>query len=141
MMDTVEIGPDLTVPMSELRVRFSRSGGPGGQHVNTSATRAEIYWSIPRSAALSEEQRERLLKRLASRLDSHGTLRIVADDTRSQRQNRVLALNRFRDVVAGALKRRRKRRPTRPTAAARERRMDTKRRRSDTKQQRRTPDW
>lgn len=137
MADLV-VTPELTIPDAELEVRFSRSGGPGGQHVNTSSTRAEVRWDLASSAALSEPQRERLLAALASRLDKTGALRVVAEDTRSQLGNRELALERLRDLVAAALKPRRVRRPTRPTASSRAERLDVKRRRSSVKSGRRT---
>lgn len=137
MADLV-VTPELTIPDAELEVRFSRSGGPGGQHVNTSSTRAEVRWDLASSAALSETQRERLLAALASRLDKTGALRVVAEDTRSQLGNRELALERLRDLVAAALKPRRVRRPTRPTASSRAERLDVKRRRSSVKSGRRT---
>lgn len=137
-MPDLVVTPELTIPEAELELRFSRSGGPGGQHVNTASTRAEVRWDVAASAALSEPQRERLLAALASRLDKTGALRVVAEDTRSQLGNRELALERLRELVAAALKPRRVRRPTRPTASSRAERLDVKRRRSTVKSGRRT---
>ena len=138
-MDDLFITPDLTVPAGELAVRFTRSGGPGGQHVNTSATRVELVWNVTASPVLSDTQRNRLTERLANRLDGEGNLRVVVDATRSQHDNRELALARLRTLVALALRPRRSRRPTTPTAASRERRLAHKRRRSETKRLRGTP--
>ncbi|HZA99025.1 MAG TPA: peptide chain release factor-like protein, partial [Gemmatimonadales bacterium] len=82
------ISPDLRVPLSELQYRTSRSGGPGGQHVNTSSTRVEITWNVANSPSLSPEQRTRLLQQLATRLDTDGQLRLVSSGTRSQLRNK-----------------------------------------------------
>jgi ribosome-associated protein len=127
----------LVIPPEELVVRATRAGGPGGQHVNTSSTRIEIVWNIDQSAALSEAQRARLRDKLSTRIDASGNLRVVAADSRSQRQNRDLAERRLTDIVRGALVVPKRRRPTRPTKASVEKRLDAKRRRSSTKQDRR----
>jgi ribosome-associated protein len=137
--DPLAISPDLQLPLAELEFRASRSGGPGGQHVNTSSTRVEVWWDVAGSPSLSEEQRARLLARLASRLDSSGRLRLVASGTRSQLRNREEATERLRQVVAAALVVPRKRKPTRPTRAAKAARLEAKRRRSATKRDRRPP--
>ena len=137
--DPLVISPDLQLPLTELEFRASRSGGPGGQHVNTSSTRIEVWWDLAGSPSLSEEQRARLLARLASRLDSSGRLRLVASGTRSQLRNREEATERLREVLAAALVVPRKRKPTRPTRAAKAARLESKRRRSATKRDRRPP--
>jgi ribosome-associated protein len=124
----------LTVPASELQWRFSRSGGPGGQHANTADTRAEVRFDVARSPSLGPRQRARLLERLGPEV------RVVADDERSQARNRALALDRLRSRLAAALRVERPRRATRPTAASRERRLDAKRRQSERKRMRRPPD-
>lgn len=129
------------IPLDEIEVKATRSGGPGGQHVNVTSTRVEVRWNPARSRAFSDEERERVLARLGARLDRRGWLRIAASDTRSQRQNRDLALERLARLVAGALKVPKKRRPTRPTAASREQRLSIKRRRADVKRERRKRDW
>lgn len=138
--DGITINARLTIPRGELVLRATRSGGPGGQHVNTSSTRIELTWSVAESPALTEEQRARLLTRLASRLDGEGRLRIVAQEERSQLQNREAAIRRFRDVVRRALVVPRTRKPTRPTAASKERRLQAKRERSDRKRERQRRD-
>lgn len=138
-MDDIVVSPELTIPAGELSERFSRSGGPGGQHVNVTASRVELLWSVAASAALTDAQRARLLAALASRLDGDGVLRIVVVATRSQQQNRALAAKRLAAVVAAALRPRKSRRATRPTAAAREERLAAKRRRGDVKRARQAP--
>ena len=103
--------------MAELEYRASRSGGPGGQHVNTSSTRVEVWWDVAGAPSVSEEQRALLLERLASRLDSAGRLRLVSGTSRSQLRNREDVTSRLRSVVAEALKVRKKRKATRPSKA------------------------
>ena len=135
----LSIIPGFQLPLSELEYRASRSGGPGGQHVNTSSTRVEVWWDVAGSAALSGDQRERLLQKLAPRLDSNGRLRLVSSGTRSQLRNREAVTERLRDVVAAALVLPKKRKPTRPSRAAKAARLDAKRRRAATKRERRAP--
>lgn len=127
----------VAIPASELTIRASRAGGPGGQHVNTSSTRVEVTWQVSASGALTPEARERLLSVLASRLDSTGTLRVVAADTRSQTQNRTLATERLAALVRQALVIPKARRATKPTRGSKEARLDTKKRRSAQKRDRR----
>lgn len=138
--DGVRINARLTIPRGELVLRATRSGGPGGQHVNTSSTRIELTWSVAESPSLTDAQRERLLDKLASRLDGEGRLRIVSQEERSQLRNREEAVERFREVVREALVVPRKRKPTRPTAASKERRLKVKRERSARKRERQRRD-
>jgi ribosome-associated protein len=133
----IVVNDTLSIPRAELEARASRAGGPGGQHVNTSSTRVEVRWNVRRSAALGDEQRARLEERLASRLDGEGTLRVVASDSRSQRQNRELAEVRLADLVRRALVVPKRRRPTKPSRAAKQARLDEKRKQSGKKTQRR----
>jgi ribosome-associated protein len=128
----LRITSTCVIPLSELRWRFSRSGGPGGQHANTADTRAEVVFDIASSPSLRPFQRERLLARLGSEV------RVVAADERSQARNRALALDRLRMRLADALHVEATRRPTRPTRASQQRRVDAKRRRSETKRLRRS---
>jgi ribosome-associated protein len=137
--DALEISPTLRLPLSELEYRASRSGGPGGQHVNTSSTRIEVWWDIAGSPSLDDAQRARLLSRLASRLDGSGRLRLVSAGSRSQLRNREDVTERLREIVAAALRVPPRRKPTRPTRAAKAARLATKRRRSATKRDRRRP--
>ena len=136
---TLEISPLLRLPLAELEYRASRSGGPGGQHVNTSSTRIEVWWDIAASPSLSEDQRARLLSRLAPRLAGSGRLRLVSAGSRSQLRNREEVTERLRDLVARALVVPKRRKPTRPTRAAKAARLEAKRRRSTTKRERRRP--
>jgi ribosome-associated protein len=138
-MGFLEVSPDLRVPLAELEFRASRSGGPGGQHVNTSSTRVEVTWDVAGSPALSEEQRQRLLVRLASRLDGTGRLRLVSSSTRSQLRNREDVTERLREVVAQALVVPKARKRTRTPRAAKAARLENKRRRAATKRDRRPP--
>jgi ribosome-associated protein len=130
------VSAELTIPRAELTFRASRAGGPGGQHVNTSSTRIELLWDLTHSSAVTDDMRTRLLEKLASRLDAEGMVRVVASDRRSQLQNRDAAAERLVDLVRQALVVRRKRRPTRPTAASREQRLAEKRHRGERKRDR-----
>jgi len=136
-VEDLVVTPELTIQGQELALRFSRAGGPGGQHVNTTATRVELVWNVAASTSLSEAQRARLLEALAGRLDASGTLRIVAGETRSQHENRDRALRRLVTLVAAALAPRKERRPTQPSAAAQAARLAKKRQRAETKRRRR----
>ena len=133
------INPFLRLPRTELDYRASRSGGPGGQHVNTSSTRVELWWDISGSPSLTAAQRARLLSRLRRRLDAAGRLRVVSSTHRSQLRNREDATDRLRQLVAAALVIPKTRKPTRPTAAAKAKRLEAKRRRAATKRERRPP--
>ena len=135
----LDIIPDLRLPLAELEYQASRSGGPGGQHVNTSSTRIEVWWDVAGSPSLSPEQRAQLLERLGARLDSTGRLRLVSSGTRSQLRNREDVTERLRSVVAAALALRKKRKPTKPSRAAKAARLEAKRRRAATKWHRRPP--
>ena len=133
----LEINADLSIPLSELTYRATRAGGPGGQHVNTSASRVEVVWDVAGSRALDDDQRQRLLSRLESRLDSEGKLRLVASDRRSQLQNKESATERLRDVVARALVVPKKRKKSGVPRVEKARRLEQKRRRSEIKSRRR----
>jgi ribosome-associated protein len=129
----------LEIPDTELIERFSRSSGPGGQSVNTTDSRVELSWDIANSAALDEVQRARLLSRLGHRLVD-GVLTIAASENRSQLRNRAAARVRLRNLVAEALEPPSPpRRATRPSRAAKARRLESKRRHSNLKASRRTP--
>jgi len=132
--------PPFVVPEAELDIRATRAGGPGGQHVNKASTRIEVVWDVAASPALSDAQRARLLATLASRLDGRGRLRVVADATRSQLRNRERAVARLHEIVRAALRVPRRRKPTRPSKAAVERRLEAKRQRGARKRGRRPPD-
>ena len=131
------VNESLSIPRSELDVRVSRSSGAGGQHVNKTSSRVEIFWSIRDSRALNEEQRQRLREKLAARMTSDGSIRVVASDMRSQTRNRELAEERLADLVRRALVVPKKRRATRPTKASKEARLESKKRHSTKKAERR----
>ncbi|HYI34893.1 MAG TPA: alternative ribosome rescue aminoacyl-tRNA hydrolase ArfB [Glaciibacter sp.] len=135
----LEVSPALTIPASELGWRFSRSSGPGGQHVNTSDSRVELSWNVAESAALSEEQRRMLVERLERRLIA-GVITVTASERRSQLRNREIALAKLADLVnAGLTPDAAPRRPTKPSRGSIRRRLAAKGQRSATKQQRRRP--
>jgi ribosome-associated protein len=135
----LEVTPALLLPLAELDYRATRAGGPGGQHVNTSSTRIEVWWDVRSSPTLTGEQRALVLERLATRIDGEGRLRIVASESRSQLRNREAATERLRELVASALAVRKPRKRTRPTRAAKAARLEAKRRRAATKRHRRPP--
>lgn len=138
---TLVISPRVHLAISECDVRATTGGGPGGQHVNRSATRVELRWRPSASdslrRALAPDHFERVLTRLHRRLDTDGTLRIVASEHRSQRRNRDAALERLATIIRVALPDPIARKATRPTRASVERRLDTKKRRSHVKRERR----
>ncbi len=136
----LDVVPGVAIPRVELEYRATRAGGPGGQHVNTSSTRIELLWNLSASIAVTDEQRERLRTRLGSRLDAEGRVRVVASDRRSQAQNKQAAEERLVALVAHALHIPKKRKPTKPTRGATERRLSSKKRQSDKKRDRRDLD-
>jgi ribosome-associated protein len=117
---------DFVIPQSELDVRATRSSGAGGQHVNKTSSRVEITWNVRDSKALSEEQRATLSERLASRISSDGSIRVVSSETRSQLRNRERAEARLADLIRRALTPRKKRKPTRRPRRADEARLASK---------------
>lgn len=134
----MRVGP-VDIPESELRWRFSRSGGPGGQSVNTTDSRVELVFDLASSSAVPPRLKERALRRLSKRLVD-GTLVVAASEYRSQLRNRESARARLRDTLERAFAPPPpRRRPTRPTRASKERRLSSKRRRSETKALRRRP--
>lgn len=135
-MDDLKISESITIPFGELAWTFSPSGGPGGQHANRSSTRAELRFDVGASRAFDDESRERLLAHLATA----GTVTVVVDETRSQWRNRQIARRRLADRIREVLKPDApKRRPTKPSRAARRRRADEKKARSQTKSLRKPP--
>ncbi|MDQ0819320.1 ribosome-associated protein [Arthrobacter sp. V4I6] len=135
----LEVSPALTIPTSELGWRFSRSSGPGGQHVNTTDSRVELSWNVADSAALSEDQRQMLIGRLGRRLIA-GVITVTASEQRSQLRNRETALAKLADVVAeGLAPEAAPRRATKPTRGSNRRRLAAKEQRAATKRQRQRP--
>jgi ribosome-associated protein len=121
------------IPVDELEWRFTGSGGPGGQHANTANTRVEVVFDIAGSPSLGPRQQARLLEALGP------SVRVVAADSRSQARNRQLALDRLRSKLADALRIPKDRRPTKPTKAAKERRLEAKHKRAEIKRGRQAP--
>ena len=139
--NVVAVNDSLSIPRGELDVRVSRSSGTGGQHVNKTSSRVEIFWNIRASSALTNEQRARLLDKLSSRVTTEGSIRVVASDLRSQSRNRDLAEQRLAELVRRALVVPRKRRPTKPSRAAKEARLESKKKHSNKKRERRGPSF
>ncbi|MGH2989832.1 MAG: alternative ribosome rescue aminoacyl-tRNA hydrolase ArfB [Solirubrobacterales bacterium] len=133
MEDPMVVTPEVSVPLTEIELRASRSSGPGGQHANVTASRVEASFDVEASGALTAAQKRRVVERAGPRLSA------VAQDARGQARNRELALERLRDRLAAALATPKKRRRTRPTRAAKERRLADKRVRSQRKRDRRRP--
>ena len=131
--ESIRVTRTVTLPVSEIELRFSRSSGPGGQHAQKSETRVEAILDVEASSALTEIQKARVVRKAGP------ILRSVAQDERSQARNRELAVERLVETLREALRVERRRRPTKPTAASRERRLEQKRRRGETKQLRRRP--
>ena len=130
----LHVAPGVAIPLDEVTVRASRSSGPGGQHANVTASRIEASFDVAASRALSDEQKQRVLAHCGPRVVA------VAQDARSQARNRDLALERLARRLEHALHVPKRRRPTRPTAASKRRRLDAKRRASERKRTRRRVD-
>jgi ribosome-associated protein len=124
----------------EFRFNTSRSGGPGGQHANKTETQVELRFNIPESQLLSEEEKQRLLKKLSSKLTKEGELIVTAESKRSQVQNKEEATEKFYSMVEKALKKRKKRIPTKPSRAAKKKRLEEKKKHSEKKAKRKPPD-
>ena len=131
--ESIRVTRSVALPRAEVVFRTSRSSGPGGQHAQKTETRVEAVFDVEASAALSEVQKRRVIGRAGP------VLRAVAQDERSQLRNRELALERLVGQLRAALKVERRRKPTKPSAAARERRLEAKRRRSELKRLRQSP--
>jgi ribosome-associated protein len=129
----MRVARGVDIPLEEIELRASRSSGPGGQHANVTASRIEAVFDVRASKALTEEQKRRIMARCGPRVTA------VAQDARGQSRNRELALERLRERLANALHVPRSRRPTKPTKASRERRLESKRRQSGRKAARRRP--
>jgi len=135
----LEVSPGLTIPASEMQWKFSRSSGPGGQHVNTSDSRVQLTWNIAESLVLGDDQREMLLTRLGRRLVA-GAITVTVSEQRSQLRNREAALGKLAEIVGSALAPPAVlRRATKPTRGSARRHLIAKKQRSATKQQRQRP--
>jgi ribosome-associated protein len=131
--ESIQVHNRLAIPVEEIGFRYSRSSGPGGQHAQKTETRVEALFDVDASETLSDGQKARLRRRVGP------VVRAVAQDERSQSRNRELALERLAAAIRAGLHVERKRRPTKPTAAARERRLEQKKRRGRAKKLRRPP--
>jgi ribosome-associated protein len=131
--ESIRVTRSVSIPSEEIELRVSRSSGPGGQHANTSETRVEAVFDVESSASLTERQKHRVVAKAGP------VIRAVAQDERSQARNRELAVERLVARLAAALHVERRRRPTRPTAASRERRLESKKRRAAVKRNRAKP--
>ncbi|MDQ2930974.1 MAG: aminoacyl-tRNA hydrolase [Gemmatimonadota bacterium] len=141
MSDALEVSDEVSIPRDELSIRASRSGGAGGQHVNTSSTRIELLWNIVATRALPDAVRACVLQRLAKRTNAEGIIRIVSSEHRSQLRNREAAEERLAKLVRGALTVPRARRKTAPTRASKVARLESKKRRSEVKKRRGKDDF
>ena len=135
MDELLTVNDEVRIPLGEIELRASRSSGPGGQHANVTASRIEAVFDVRASLTLTGPQRDRLLQRAGERVTA------VAQDARSQARNRELALERLAEKLAAALHKPKRRRPTRPGRAARQRKIEGKKRRSQRKAERRRPDF
>ena len=131
--DSIRVTRSVSIPLTDVSIRVSRSSGPGGQHANTAETRVEARFDVAASTALTDAQKRRVIERAGA------VVRAIAQDERSQARNRELALERLAKRLAEALKRERRRVPTAPTRASREKRLEEKRNRSRLKQLRGSP--
>jgi ribosome-associated protein len=134
MDDALQIAQGLAIPLNEIVLRASRSSGPGGQHANVTSSRIEASFDVTASEVLTDAQKQLLIERIGPRVTA------IAQDARSQARNRELALERLRERLAAALAVEAPRRPTRPSRAERQRRLDAKRRQGGRKRDRRPPD-
>ena len=141
MSDALEVTDKVSIPRDELSIRASRSGGAGGQHVNTSSTRIELLWNAAATRALPEAVRDGVLNRLKRRINADGVIRIVSSEHRSQLRNREAAEERLVKMVRAALTVPRARRKTAPTRASKEKRLESKKRRAEIKKRRTSSDF
>lgn len=137
----IRLSEKMWVPSGAVRFQTSRSGGPGGQHVNKANTRVAVLLDLAECENFSQPQKQRILRRLRTRANKEGVIRVVCQRHRSQKANRDEALQRLGGLLAGALKRRRRRKKTKVPRAAKERRLKEKRRRSELKEQRKKVRW
>lgn len=138
-MAAIRLGGGVSIPEEELEVSFARSGGPGGQHVNTSSTKVELRFDLAGTPSLDATQKQRVQAALGGRITKEGVLVLTSSEHRSQTRNREAAVARFVSLVSDALRPPRQRRRTRPTRRSKERRLEAKRQQSQKKALRRDP--
>jgi ribosome-associated protein len=139
-MPDIPLRRGVSVPEAELDLRAAKSGGPGGQSVNTTDSKIELRWDVAATSALSEAQRARVMERLASRMTGAGVLILTGSEHKSQHRNREAVLARFRSLVGDALEPPKQRRRTRPTRGSKERRLKAKKQRGEVKRLRKPPE-
>jgi ribosome-associated protein len=132
----LQINDSLWIPRAELTYRATRSGGPGGQHVNTSSSRVELAWNVDASPSVTDDQRALIKAKLANRINGEGVMLLSGSESRSQHQNKEAVTARFAELVAQALVVPKVRRKTKPTRASKEARLQDKKQRSQTKRMR-----
>lgn len=132
----VQINDGLWIPRAELTYKATRSGGPGGQHVNTTSSRVELAWDVDASPSLTDAQRARIRDKLANRINNEGVLQLSSSEQRSQHQNKDSVTARFAEMLAEALVIPKVRKRTRPSRASREKRLQAKKQRAQTKKMR-----
>ena len=135
----LEVTDRIRIPAHEIDLSYARSGGPGGQHVNKTSTKVLLRWNLPASGALPDEERARLVEKLATRLTEEGDLLVTSERHRDQSSNVEDALAKFVELLRAALRRPKRRRKTKPTASSKRKRLEGKRRRSDIKRRRQRP--
>ncbi len=132
----LRVSSRLSIPLEEIEISFTRSSGPGGQHVNKTSTQAELSFNLAHSPSISEEDRTWLLSRLASKLDSEGRLRVTSQAYRSQLRNKNAALEKLASILGNALVRPKARKKTKPSKTAKETRLHSKKKASEKKRMR-----
>lgn len=130
---SLDVRPGLQIPERELSFRASRSGGPGGQHVNNTSSRIELIWDVGTSPSLNEPQRKRLYAKLGNRITNDGLLILASSTHRSQHRNKDEVVERFVEMLREAMQQPKRRKRTRPTRASKEKRLRSKRHRSEKK--------
>ncbi len=127
----------ISIPHSEYSLKAVRSGGAGGQHVNKVSSRIELYWDFRKSEVLTDDQKNRIAEKMQSRISDDGLLRVTEDSSRSQHGNREAVVKKLHKLIAAALKVNKKRVPTKISAAAKRKRVDSKKKRAEVKSLRR----
>jgi ribosome-associated protein len=135
----IQIPETISIPLSELTFRFSRSSGPGGQHANKAETRVELLFDVANSPSLTDAQRRRVMRRLSNRIDSYGVLHVTSQATRSQTENRERTIEHFQVLLERALQPKKQRKRTKPSKSSQERRLEEKKQRSQIKKLRQEP--